>query len=512
VSRTTRRWWLVGIGAASAVVVGVGVAAWTYGQDAWWHAASAWPLDEAERASVEACQDPGWMGLLRLVEQDLDDTCPADWYAAAAAEHLKKRHVRRIRWLRDLSRDPLRSERTHFRAATALLLAGHETLPGLAVLTRRPSLTGTRERLAEVIALGGWPSEWGDPDLRGDAALWALEANEDDALALAAVVARLRHEALFDDGDPGRRERLADRGLAVMGLDGGLLESAIGARERGRLRPLLPEGLQLAVVNRGQACRERASSTCLLFVAELLEARLDGGELPDRPKATLPMPLWEVLYDDRPGSAELRGDLVGAAGAWVADSPEKGRPERLLDAIAGGGSDRSAAAGDPAAVLRWHAGPPWTTALTALALGEVSGVDVAVAADGAGVWIRLDKRNLRLQPCGVRLPVGDADAPGRAWPAEAVLAQAALEAAAELGGDDARRVARLAARIDTIGAGPVGAAFDGPDPGSPGRAAAAAVRPPPGREIVGAEAERAAVGVWAAEHALDRLACSEPAP
>ena len=505
----TRTWWLVGSAVAAVAVVGAGVAVWAYGQEAYWAVASTWALDEDEAAAVAECGDPGWMGLMRVLEQDLAVPCPADWFAGAAKDHVKKRNLLRLRWLRHAARDPQRTDRARFRAASTLLLGGHETLPGLAILTRSVTLSSGRERLAEVVAEGAWPGEWADPDLRGDAALRTLV--DDDADGMSLAVARLRHEALVPDGDAALRERLVDAGLQVLGLGDGVLQRALDRRDRGLAQHELPVELHAAVVNHGHVCRERASSACLEFVAELLDERIGEEDRPERPQVTLPVPLWEVLEHQRPDTVPVRADAAGAAAAWVAEAPEQVRAERLEALLVGGDARFPGRAGDPADVLRRHAGHPWTVALAALSVAELAQVDVGVAADGAGVWLRLGERDLRLQPCGALLPVGDEDVRGTDWPATAVLAQAALEAAAEAGEPAVnRRLVVFAARLDPIGAGPVSEAVE---PGTSLGAQAAAVVSPPGAAAPGgAEASRERVGAWAAAHAGDRLLCAEGAP
>lgn len=507
----SRTRWLAGTGVASALVVGVAVAAWTWGQDAWWAAAVTWPLDEEEAAAVEACEDPGWIGLLRVLEQDLDAPCAADWFADAGKPHLTKRHLRRVRWLRGVAEDGERSPRARFRAASALLVGGHETLPGLAILTRGESLSAGRARLADAISEGRWPVEWADPDLRGDAALRVLA--EDDVGVMHRAIARLRHEALFDDGDAAARARMADAGLDLVGLGGGVLEAALDRRDGGLSQYALPVSLHATVVNRGQVCRERAAAACLHLVADLLEDRIDAAERPARVAVRTPVPLWEVLHDRAPASVGVRADAVGAVAHWVGETEAAARPRRLLATVAGGESAHNGAAGDPAAVLRHHRGPPWTTALTALAIAEVADVEVAVAADGAGVWLTVGDEALRVQACGVRLPIAEGEDPGAAWPADAVLAQAALEAAAAATErSDVRRLTAFAARMDPLGAGPALAALTDDGGAELGASAAAVVAAGEAPVPSGAEDARATVGRWAAAHASDRLRCDAATP
>ncbi|MBW2257534.1 MAG: hypothetical protein JRI25_23460, partial [Deltaproteobacteria bacterium] len=168
---------------------------------------------------------------------------------------------------------------------------------------------------------------------------------------------------------------------------------------------------------------------------------------------------------------------------------------------------RAGALGDPLYPVAQRRGAPWTSALAALAVGEVAGVEVTVHQVGDGVVLRAGDRSVAIGPCGSAAQVPEMLGPP--WPERAVLAQATIEAvgAALRSGDHvmARRLAALASRLDPIGASGVSAVVASVDRSQPsegerlGMVAGAMVATLPNTgKPVGADAEREArPAAWA---------------
>jgi hypothetical protein len=324
----------------------------------------------------------------------------------------------------------------------------------------------------------------------------------------------------------------------MAGLGGGRLERTLERRNLGYSWQGVPTHLEGLLAERGPDCRDRASSACLRFAADLLDLvveRAAGGvdgapelsDLPPRPPAaTVPQPLWEVLFGGDPALVMAAAEEVGALGAFVASAPEPERPGRLLGSLAdarvafGVEQVRAGELGDPLYPVARRRGAPWTTALAALAAGEVAAVEVSVHRVGDGVVLRAGNQAVSVGACGNGM-TALAQPLGPAWPAPAVLAQATVEAvgAALRSGNHAmaRRLAALAERLDPIGASGVSAVVEATARAEPsastrlGLAAGAMVSGVPVVAPPGAEADRksraeawvGAVERWAVSPDLD---------
>lgn len=502
---------LVGLAATGAVLAFVRREQVT---EAWWRIIARRPLSVAQADALVDCEDPGWYGFLRILEQDLGDTCPPGWLESSMATQLG---TRRTAWLVSVAADPRRSARARRRAGVTLLLAGEAPPAGLATLVGDPTTARVeRDWLLRTVTDRGLDTTWMDPALRTELAVRAVAAG--DWADVPLVRGALDDEAIAATPDRAlQRARLADIALDVAGLGGDRLDEALDQHTRG-MPVQLPERLARLVVRRGRACDDRSDVACLRFAADVLDAAtrepIDGG--PDRapaalaepPTGLLPAPLWEAAYDGDPRAVAAASRMFAAWAGWIVRVDHHERIGRLLGAVAhprhayGIDDARAGLVGDPVHALRERRASPWATALALVTLGRLVGVEVAVEAVGSGVVVRVAGRSVGIGPCGTRLE--PPAAPGARWPERAILAQAAIEAAGGRlrAGDGIRagRLALLAERLDPLGARGVAAAVArvtpaGAPEAEPGRAAGALLRPPAAPAPSGAESARAPLGV-----------------
>ena len=443
-------------------------AAWMARDDlgaAWWLLSSQRALTEKESHDLDVCDNPGWIGLIKVLEQDLEVACGPAWLAQALGAYEGEAEKA---WLHRLSAHPGEESRTRLRASMGLLWSG-ETVPGLGLLASEPSGGHERAALVELMAQGDVSLDWADPTLRGEVAVWRLASG--DTSQLPDALRRLQQATVDDRAeDATHRAWLAEVGLRAVGLGFSELSDFAARREAGLPLQGLPPHLLLAVANRTSACAEPSSVSCVELAAELLELELEflseaapdfeDEDAPNFLPVDLPRPLWELLYDGDPERVRAAEQLIGATAAWIAGAPLPERSGRLLGLVAHPrhthGAQRVADghAGDPVDALRHRRSEPWTTALTAMSLGLAAGVEVAVSLDRDGVVLRVGDRRVALAPCGQRR-IAPEELDGAPWPPAAVLAQAAVEAVGALlrrgEPDRARRVAALASRLDSLG-------------------------------------------------------------
>lgn len=406
----------------------------------------------AEAASLAACNEPDVVLLLKIVEQDLDVACPAGFVSSALAHGAKPRWAG---WLARAAADPRRSARTRLRAALAVYELSGAPPPSLSVLLEDPGAGDERARLVATWSAAGEAPIWAPPSARDDVR-WALWRDGDAANASAATD-RLRLEAELGLLTQAEREALVEDALAPVGLGDGWLDAMLERSGRGLPLADLDRPVLHLVDHRIAACSTRSAAGCLRLAADLVEARLDDSAdvAPARPRVAV---LWEVSYEPRAVEAAAR--RVEAAAAYVASGDRGERALHLLASVAhprhrfAAEHARELPLGDPLLALALRRGSPWATAALALALGRAADVPVRVGAVGDGVVIDVDGRRVAVGPCGA-LIAAPPD-PVEAWPEDAVLAQAAIEAAGAAlrrgEGPRALRLAVLAESLDPIGA------------------------------------------------------------
>lgn len=431
----------------------------------WWAYVGARPLTEAQASALLACDDPGWNGLVKVLEQDLDVACDPGWLTEAVGRRLTGR---RVEWLRARAIHPGRPPRERVRAGLALLFSGHPPIRGLALLLSEPT-TPAAERELVLQWLGEQPTigEWVDPSLRTEVLVQRLREGD---LGVAPEVARLlRLRSVLRGASADESAELVEASLAVMGLGDGRFDRLVGRRAAGLPLGDAPRALVRAVSNRGADCSDRGSAACLRFAADLLEAYVAAGadeEPEDRqalvePGVLAPLALWEILYDGDAETIEAMSARFVETGDWIRRGEPEERAGRLLGQIAhprhtyDAAAARAGRSGDPIYALLHRRASPWTSALAGVTLGEIAGVPVSVHAWADAVVLEVDGRRVAIGPCGDRVPPPEL-MEGEPWPRRAIVAQAAIEAAGgalRMGdGPVAHRLVALAERIDPIGA------------------------------------------------------------
>ena len=102
----------------------------------WWERQAPLPLDEAQTGALSTCDDPGWIGLVRLLRQDLDTGCTTSRLSTLVATHLDG--PRKEAWVRAIAEDPVVAPRSRLRAGVALLAAGAAPARDLSLLVTHP--------------------------------------------------------------------------------------------------------------------------------------------------------------------------------------------------------------------------------------------------------------------------------------------------------------------------------------------------------------------------------------
>lgn len=456
-----------------------------------WVASQA--LTESEQAQLTACEDPGWSAMTKVLEQDLPTECGVVWFAEVVGQGVKPRGHRRTAYLTRIAVDGTRSRLSRFRAASALRQAERPWPPQAPIWLRHPELRDTRAGLYDRALEQPDLLDLLDLPLR-----WEVQAQREvDGEASDGALDRLLRVSSVYSGEAAvaRRERLAEQALGELGLTPIGWAQAVARHQAGRPLGHLPVELASAIINRGEACAELGSPSCVLALADLMDRsheRLPAVEVP------LLAALWEVEF---PGSARAilpRLEIIAEHGAWVEEIEPDLRPQRLRALLTEGDPDLDALAAGvascPAQAVLHHTGSPWVVALTGLALGELAEVEVEVGWSDGLVYLRLGQEWVVLDSCGADRALFLDEAAPEPWPVEAVFAQAALEVggAAGLRGEEraAARLIALARRVDPIGTGTTDSSASESVEGAAGVSVAAVVREVSARAPMGAQAAR----------------------
>ncbi|MBT3223600.1 MAG: hypothetical protein HN348_31400, partial [Proteobacteria bacterium] len=232
-----------------------------------------------------------------------------------------------------------------------------------------------------------------------------------------------------------------------------------------------------------------------------------------------PKPLWEALYPDNAHAVDAAQELMSEAAIWITTSASPS--VSLLDLVSQKrcSASNSPPNGDPVSAIESTASEPWTIALTALTLGAAAEVTTTVQATPKGVVVQTTGGPIAFETCGTgQLPEEDGDT----WPARAVLAQAAAEAAIMATHKEQRtkaiHLAQLAEALDSLGTEGLLEAIETKLPLEPaddaravGRAAGHLVSPVPGNDPTGAgEARRSRARALVAAVQGDIQTCTHP--
>lgn len=489
------------VASLGTVLLATAIALWIaapYLSEAWRSYRRMQPLSASQAEAVQACAHPGWAGLIKVLEQDLDDPCPITWFGDVAASDLDGRAKPRLARLRRIASDPAGPSRARVRAGLALVRAGYDAPPDLAILLRTTEPRPRRAELVEAIVHSDWPDAWADPVLRLDV---VLERTEDPAARVDAMVQRLWWSALDEDSEAGeRRELLFGAALDTIDLTPAIVRTAQERHAAGRSAGNLPPAFSSIVLSELLPCQERASPACVEALAGVIE-RMESGPLrTDAPSIQATRALLDMIWAEHPSRARARGDLVQDMVAWVLEVEPADRPDRLLALLTGAPAQpaayaRGAGAG-PEQIIVQHTGMPWTAALLLLEAATAASLPVQISsAPAGGVAFTLDGQRYALDDCGGRRAVDPEHPIGEPWPIEAVIAQAAVEAAgaAQRRGERVRaaRLLTFATALDPRGVGSVSLRVEPlPSSGVAGRVAGQELRRAHVSPVIGAEQAR----------------------
>lgn len=489
------------VASLGVALLATGFALWAaapYLSEAWRSYRRMQPLSASQAEAVHACAHPGWAGLIKVLEQDLDDPCPITWFGDVASGDLDGRAKPRVARLRRIASDPARPPRARIRAGLALVRAGYGAPPDLAILLRTTEPRPRRADLVEAIVHSDWPDAWADPVLRLDV---VIERTEDPAARMDALVQRLWWSALDQGSDAGeRREVLFDAALDTLDLTPAIVRTFQERHAAGSSAGALPPALSSIVLNELMPCRERASAECVEALARVIERRESDPPPIDAQPIHATRALLDMIWAEHPARARARGDRVQDMVAWVLEVEPEERPDRLLALLTGAPPQPDAyaegAGAGPEQIVVQHTGMPWTAALLLFEAATAASLPVQISsAPAGGVAFTLDGERYALDGCGGRRAV-DPDHPiGEAWPIEAVVAQAAVEAAgaAQRRGERVRaaRLLTFATSLDPRGVGGVALRFEPlPTSGTAGQVAGQELRRAHASPVIGAERAR----------------------
>ncbi|TVQ86479.1 MAG: hypothetical protein EA397_19975 [Deltaproteobacteria bacterium] len=441
-------------------LLGLGVVGWWYAEDlielrrVW---RTAQPLTEVEQAQVAACEDPGWIGLAKVLEQDLEVACPPLWFAEAARGHLREGRRRRVERLVLVASDVQRSTRARVRAGTALWAISEPWPTALPLWLRRSEMGSSREALLEAAEARSELRELLDVELR-----WTLDQRLEEALGApeGALVRALRVSSVLS-GDEGVRVRSAriETGFQALGLTHEAWVESVARHQSGRPLGHLPLSLVEPIARHGQRCAEGVEPECALLLADLLEGPRSAP--PDR---ALPRPLesyLDIAFEKMPSMRSAQRAYLWTVLEWLSEAQGPDRAVRLLASLTDGevDLDRLAVglASSPIDVLHHRTGSPFMVALTARALGMALELRVEAAATDGLVYLQVGSHVVALDACGRSRALQPDEAMPEVWPVESIFAQAMIEASgAALRRGEAsrsRRLAELASSVDPLSAG-----------------------------------------------------------
>jgi hypothetical protein len=359
---------------ATVALAGVGLVAWLAVprlDELWrdWRALS--PLTEDEAARLDACEDPGWTGLAKVLEQDLRTPCSEVWFAEQVVAHLARREETRSRRLKRTAWDRQRPPRARVRAGLSLAFLGREPPPDLSILTATMDRGEERTRLVLALAQRDWPLSWADPALSSMVAI-ARARDVDfvpDLFADLLSAAAAHRDPLAD----GRRSQLVELVLDELGIP---LHGLRDPRSRAALEfvrgPLL--GLEV--------CSDPGAPSCALALAREMEER------PAPEDAPVTSPIVSTFLRAQAGADDPRvrnaERYLTLWVDWLLRVPKERRAKRLEAMLTSGTRSGSDGPVSVEQFLSDHWGPPWMTALLAMEFGRDVEIEVVVQRTDAG--------------------------------------------------------------------------------------------------------------------------------
>lgn len=353
----------------------------------WWRIASQQLPTVEELQAVQDCADPGWIGLLRVLEQDLGTDCPLAWFpevGAGQVESMGRGERRRaLAWLRAAWRDPQRTASQRLQVGLVLGRAG-EVPEGLGAAVRAPDAPQDGPWLvASWVRQGHVPPSHVDPALRELAELQqVLDDGDPSEIALPAVLERWAALRVALPAEPGRE--LVELALEMGGwTEQGLRDAAAQARAEARSgRWTAREERLLARVD-DTTCR--VLDPACLSVAAAVARSGEGSELADledgasRGATSGP---WADAWSAAVRAAGWREDArrtreieLARWSAWIAAAPSDSvRFARVMAAL----DDRPEQVPPSPGAWPENRSSPWARALVAGQMAELAGVAVSV--------------------------------------------------------------------------------------------------------------------------------------
>jgi hypothetical protein len=359
----------------------------------WWSVTASLPLFPWEQTTIDACSAPS-AGLLRkLVYRSEDASCLPEWWAADVPE---ARREALGTWFTQWTTDETLRPRDHWRAALVAQSLGVDV----------PAVVGSRAVAAR------------DRDRFARQVLWNANSRELDPDAWnAAAASAWTHAGRAPESAESLLESAASGWLIEPGL-GHVARSAAGYT--GELEEEGRPGLGLHAFEDAEAsfealCEAPETSACLFATAERY-----GDHGMDRIEAALPgtADAW-LSFEQRDPS--FLAHRLAAWDAWSRERPDDVAASLLsrLERAVG------AKVADPMAIDGAASRGPWTTALWALWVGEVTGVPVEVARRPGELLVTVAGRSAGRADCGA--PLSDSDVSFEPVGAREVLALAAWE-------------------------------------------------------------------------------------
>ena len=420
---------------------------------------------------LEACGEPRWGTVTRLLRQGMHVTCEANWFPTVVAPLLT---AKKIKWLKKLASHPDTALVSRLNILR-LTLARENLAPEGTELVHQLS-NQQQAFLLEWLASNEVALDWLEPVKRS----WVEVKRFEKEIGGSHdwIVTRLRFETLIPDvlADGPMRQRVSASAMELIGITPAMIVELSQDRAAGRSIQGLPLSLYLAIVEGGLVCSDPTGQACLFWLADQLEL-LDAEEPALSGDAAKVSKQWwedwgamriraslEVEFDRDADAVRSRAEFVQRLLLWLHALPEEERQRAashfLLSRPFSYGETSRVLADESDVVVALTLGPgsPWGTALLAKDISKYFGWDIQIGLMGDALVIKTkdaEYHAYRCQTFEIADPVsGASTSTFHNLSQDQLLGMAVLESASKAMHDENQlKVPRMLAYVSRLGIG-----------------------------------------------------------